>query len=162
FRELRADLLSRGYPFGSATDGEVLLHGYREWGVDGLVARLRGMYAFGLWDAIERKLYLVRDRLGVKPLLYSVRDGALAFASTARGLRAGGFAGDIDEHAVAEFLHFGFITDARCIYGDVVKVPAGSIVEYTGGAPQTRRYWLPPSVDRSCELSFADAVDETE
>jgi asparagine synthase (glutamine-hydrolysing) len=162
FRDLRNDLVARGYRFTSGTDSEVLLHGYREWGLDELVARLRGMFAFGLWDDAAHKFYLVRDRLGVKPLLYSLRDGQLAFASTARALRDSGFAGEIDERAVAEFLHFGFITDARSIYKNVIKVPAGAIVEFADGRPSTRAYWQLPAVDESLSISFAEAVEETE
>ncbi|MFL6273783.1 MAG: asparagine synthase (glutamine-hydrolyzing) [Blastocatellia bacterium] len=162
FRELRDDLIARGYSFRSHTDSEVLLHGYREWGLENLVARLRGMFAFGLWDNPTRKLYLVRDRLGVKPLLYSLCDGQLAFASTARALRDAGLAGEIDERAVAEFLHFGFVTDARSIYKNVIKVPAGAIVEFAGGHLQTRAYWQLPTVDADSSISFRDAVEETE
>ncbi len=162
FRELRTDLTARGYHFTSHTDSEVLLHGYREWGLDSLVSRLRGMFAFGLWDDAARKFYLVRDRLGVKPLLYSLRDGQLAFASTARALRDGGFAGPIDERAVAEFLHFGFVTDARSIYKNVVKVPAGAIVEFADGGLSTRSYWQLPAARPPLSISFAEAVEETE
>src|ERR1044072_1702659 len=162
FRDLRADLARRGYEFASGTDSEVLLHGYREWGLDGLVSRLRGMFAFGLWDDDARKFFLVRDRLGVKPLLYVVRDGQLAFASTARALRVAGFADEIDERAVAEYLHFGFVTDARSIYKGVVKVPAGAIVEWSAGRIQTREYWQLPNVREPSGISFEDAVRETE
>jgi asparagine synthase (glutamine-hydrolysing) len=162
FRELRSDLTACGYRFTSGTDSEVLLHGYREWGLERLVARLRGMFAFGLWDDAARKFYLVRDRLGVKPLLYSLRDGQLAFASTARALRDGGFAGEIDERAVAEFLHFGFVTDAHSIYKNVIKVPAGAIVEFADGNAHTRAYWQLPAADESPSISFAEAVEETE
>ena len=87
FVELRDQLITRGYRFLSATDTEVLIHGYREWGIASLVERLRGMFAIALWDAPSQTLHLVRDRLGVKPLLYVERDGAVAFASTARALR---------------------------------------------------------------------------
>ena len=162
FRELREDLVARGYRFRSHTDSEVLLHGYREWGLDSLVARLRGMFAFGLWDDAARKGYLVRDRLGVKPLLYCHSDGQLAFASTARALRDAGLAGEIDERAVAEFLHFGFVTDARSIYKNVVKVPAGAIVEFGDERLSTRAYWQLPAVDESAPVSFSEAVEETE
>src|SRR5262245_25394757 len=71
FLELRAELRSAGYHFVSNTDTEVLLHGYLEWGLDRLVSRLRGMFAFGLWDQRRRTLYLVRDRLGVKRMVYA-------------------------------------------------------------------------------------------
>ncbi|HKP13148.1 MAG TPA: asparagine synthase (glutamine-hydrolyzing), partial [Blastocatellia bacterium] len=162
FRDLRDDLTSRGHRFRSQTDSEVLLHGYREWGLDAMVERLRGMFAFALWDDERRRAYLVRDRLGVKPLLYSLRDGQLAFASTARALRDGGLAGEIDERAVAEFLHFGFVTDARSIYTQVSKVPAGAIVEFDADHIITRAYWQPPAVNPSLSISFAEAVEETE
>jgi asparagine synthase (glutamine-hydrolysing) len=162
FRALRAELESRGYGFESETDTEVLVHGYREWGADGLVERLRGMFAFALWDARARKLFLVRDRLGVKPLLYARRGPRLAFASTARALRAGGFAGEVDERAFAEFLEYGFVTDARSVYRGVEKVPAASVVEWSGGELRTREYWTPPAASPVPSMSFAEAVDETE
>jgi asparagine synthase (glutamine-hydrolysing) len=162
FRDLRRELVGCGYPFRSHTDSEVLLHGYREWGLEGLVARLRGMFAFGLWDDATQRLYLVRDRLGVKPLLYSFAGEQLAFASTARALADAGLAGEIDERAVAEFLHFGFITDARSIYQNVIKVPAGAIVEFAGGNLHTRAYWQLPAADESLAVSFAEAVEEAE
>jgi len=96
FLDLRNELTGRGYRFSSDTDTEVLIHGYEAWGLDQLVSKLRGMFAFALWDERRRTCFLVRDRLGVKPLLYAVRDDCLAFASTARALKAGGFAEEID------------------------------------------------------------------
>ncbi|HZH32739.1 MAG TPA: asparagine synthase (glutamine-hydrolyzing) [Pyrinomonadaceae bacterium] len=163
FRALRAELEARGCRFRTQTDTEVLLHGYREWGFDELVARLRGMFAIGLWDDEARKLFLVRDRLGVKPLVYAARDGQLAFASTVRALRHGGFAGEIDEQAVAEYLEFGYVTDARAIYEGVAKVPAATIVEWSDGRLQSRVYWTPPEVAaRSSAPAFEEAVEQTE
>ena len=162
FLDLRNELIGRGYNFASDTDTEVLIHGYRAWGLDELVSKLRGMFAFALWDDCKRKCFLVRDRLGVKPLLYSIRDGRLAFASTARALRAGGFAGEIDERAMAEYLEFGFITDERSVYKGVSKVAAAEIVEWSGGEIRRRKYWRAPEVDESREPSFNEAVEETE
>src|ERR1051325_8792858 len=129
FRELRAELEAGGYQFKSHTDTEVMLHGYDAWGLDKLLERMRGMFAFALWDDRKQALFLVRDRLGVKPLLYATRKGQLAFASTARSLRAGGFAGEIDDLALAEYLEFGYVTDQRSIYRNVHKVAAASVVE---------------------------------
>ncbi len=80
FKQLRGELEGRGARFKSRTDTEVLLWGYREWGIDGLVSRIRGMFAFAIWDDGSGTLWLVRDRLGVKPLVYVERNGELAFA----------------------------------------------------------------------------------
>jgi asparagine synthase (glutamine-hydrolysing) len=163
FRKLREELVRRGYEFRSHTDTEVLLHGYREWGIDGLVEKIRGMFAFGLWDDRERKLFLVRDRLGVKPLVYALgRGGAeIAFASTVRALKAGGLPGVIDEQALLEYLEFGFVTDERAIYEGAQKVPAATIVEWADGKIKTRTYWSPPTA-AAVGPSFEEAVLETE
>jgi asparagine synthase (glutamine-hydrolysing) len=162
FLELRRDLISRGYQFKSNTDTEALIHGYLEWGIDELIGKCKGMFAIGLWDNRARKLFLVRDRLGVKPLLFSLRDGKLAFASTARALRAGGFAGEIDEQALMEYLEFGFVTDDRAIYQGVSKVPAATIVEWSNGKVQRREYWATPPVAASEAPTFEEAIEETE
>src|ERR1044071_9660346 len=133
FHELRRDLIAHGCRFHSMTDTEALLHGYRVWGLDAMVARLRGMFAFALWDDERRRLFLVRDRLGVKPLVYVADGRALAFASTAHALKAAGLTGELDAQAIAEYLEFGFITDDRAVYRNVVKVPAAGIVEWSDG-----------------------------
>jgi asparagine synthase (glutamine-hydrolysing) len=161
FHELRAELVAAGYRFHSQTDTEVLLHGYVEWGIDRLVARLRGMFAFGLWDDRRRKLFLVRDRLGVKPLIYSAGSSGIFFASTARALRQAGLADDVDPQAVGEFLEWGYVTDGRTIYRNVSKLPAATILEWTEGAFSTREYWTPPTA-ASKGPSFEEAVEETE
>ncbi len=162
FHELRADLIRSGYRFRSRTDTEVLLHGYREWGVDRLVEKLRGMFAFALWDDHLQTLFLVRDRLGVKPLCYVERAGMLAFSSTPRALRDAGLAGDLDPQALAEFLEFGYVTDERSIYAGVRKLPAATILEWSNGKLQTREYWTPPEARTSGGPRFEDALEETE
>ncbi|HEX5581693.1 MAG TPA: asparagine synthase (glutamine-hydrolyzing) [Gemmatimonadaceae bacterium] len=162
FLDLRAELVAAGHRFRSETDTEVLLEGYRAWGLDGLVERLRGMFAFALWDAPAGRLFLVRDRLGVKPLLYARRGAAIAFASTARALRAAGFAEELDGAAVAEFLEYGYVSDERCIYAGVSKLPAATILEWQGGRVSERRYWAPPAPGSAPRLSFDDAVQRTE
>jgi asparagine synthase (glutamine-hydrolysing) len=162
FKTLRSELEKSGYQFKSQTDTEVLLHGFDAWGIDELVARLRGMFAFALWDDRTEKLFLVRDRLGVKPLVYSLKNGTIAFASTVTAIKAAGFLGDIDEAAVVEYLEFGYVTDGRVIYSGGQKVPAAGIVEWSNGSVATRQYWQPPEVNPTQPLSFKAAVDETE
>jgi asparagine synthase (glutamine-hydrolysing) len=162
FLELRRELESAGFSFRSRSDTEVLVHGYRHWGMQEMLPKLRGMFAIGLWDAKVRKCILVRDRLGVKPLLYAEMGNRLAFASTARALHDTGFAPEIDEDAVAEFLEFGYVTDDRCIYKDVRKVPAGGWIEWQDGQLRESSYWSLPSVDVNSRTSFEEAVERTE
>ncbi len=163
FKELREDLAKKGYAFKSRTDTEVLLHGYAEWGMLELVRRLRGMFAFGLWDDHRRSLFLVRDRLGVKPLVFSATNGTMAFASTTRALRAGGFAGTINDDAILEFMRYGFVTDDQAVYREVRKVPAGAIIQWKNGEWSERRYWELPFLEEAEKpVSFQEAVEVAE
>ncbi len=162
FRDLRRELEQRGRRFRSQTDTEVLVHGYLEWGIDELVARLRGMFAFGLWDALQERLWLVRDRLGVKPLIFSLDEKVIAFASTVPALASGGFGHEIDDLAVAEFLEFGFVSDDRSIYREAAKLAAGSILEWSRGTARVREYWRAPVAPSRLSIGFEEAVEETE
>ena len=162
FLDLRQELEACGHRFRSRCDTEVLVRGYQQWGIDRLVEKLRGMFAFAVWDQARRTLWLVRDRLGVKPLIYTARSGSLAFASTVRALRQAGLAGEIDPAAVAEFLEFGWVTDDRTIYRSVSKLAAGTILEFRDGVIRTRRYWTLPEADEHARITFEEAVEETE
>lgn len=161
-RELRKRLEDCGYRFRSNADTEVLVHGYTEWGVEKLVSLLRGMFAFGIWDETKRKLFLVRDRLGVKPLVVAQRNGTIAFASTIRALRVAGFVSELNDAAIAEFLSLGFVSDERTIYRGAFKVPAASIVEWSNGAIKTSTYWTPDPMQCSSRASFDEAVETAE
>jgi asparagine synthase (glutamine-hydrolysing) len=162
FESLRAELEKRGCRFRSDSDTEVLLHGYRAWGVRPLVQRLRGMFAFGLWDNAARKLYLVRDRLGVKPLVFAARGGEIAFASTVRALKRVGYAGEIDEQALLDVLRWGFVGEPRCIYRAVQKLAPATILEWSDGTFRQSRYWEPPAAQPESRICFAEAVTEVE
>ena len=111
----------------------MLLQGYQQWGIDKLVSRLRGMFAFGVWDSLQRKLYLVRDRLGVKPLIYAAYNGTIGFASTVKALRDAGFVDTVNPSALLEFLEFGWVSDDSTVYTGARKVPAATIVEWHAG-----------------------------
>ncbi|MBV8069601.1 MAG: asparagine synthase (glutamine-hydrolyzing) [Acidobacteriaceae bacterium] len=163
FRELRGELQSYHHCFRSNSDTEVLLHGYRQWGIAGLVSRLHGMFAFGLWDSDTGSLHLVRDRLGVKPLYYvQLANGSVGFASSARALRAAGLASELDADAVAEFLEFGYVTENRCIYRGVHKVLPAHIVSWSHGVIRHSQYWAPHTGNNFNAISFDDAVEQTE
>lgn len=161
FRDLRGQLESSGRRFRSQTDTEVLVEGYLAWGIDELVRRIRGMFAFGLWDDRSRRLFLVRDRLGVKPLVYTIRDGVLSFASTARALRAAGVDEVLDDRAVADVLEYGFVDETHSIYRNIHKLPPATILEFSGGKVSTRRYWDAPQ-PQGQSVAFQDSVERTQ
>lgn len=161
FLEIRKELEERGHRFQSRCDTEVILRGYQEWGVVGLAPKLRGMYAFAVWDHPRRKLTLVRDRLGVKPLLYKVRGNEIAFGSTLPAVQASDPAeARIDPQAILEFLEFGFVTEERCADPGVRKLPPASILEWEDGKTRQWTYWTLP--EEPAKISFEEAVEETE
>src|SRR6185437_14710162 len=104
FPQLRIELQGLGHAFRGHSDTEVLLHAYEAWGLEGL-ERLEGIFAFALWDAARRRLILMRDRLGIKPLFYAWHDGRLAFGSEIKAVLAGGTVDrSLDDQALMEFL----------------------------------------------------------
>jgi asparagine synthase (glutamine-hydrolysing) len=163
FRELRAELEGRGHRFASATDSEVILYAYREWGV-GALDRLVGMFAFGLWDGERRQLLLARDRLGIKPLYYHHAPGRLAFASETKALLAfPDIERRLDPAAVAAFFDFLWVPDPDTMFDGVRKLEPGTYATYRDGALEIKRYWdvpLGPSGhDGGAAVSEADAVE---
>lgn len=162
FQELRAELEQHGHRFRGPCDTEVLLRGYEHWGIQELVRRLHGMFAFAIWDQPRRTLFLVRDRLGVKPLVWTTQNGEIAFGSTLAALTAAGFTGAIESEAVVEFLEFGYVTDANCIFRGLHKLPPATILEWKDGEISQHRYWELPECEESSTISFEEAVEETE
>jgi asparagine synthase (glutamine-hydrolysing) len=153
--ELRDDLMASGHRFRSNSDTEVLLHGYEEWGIERLLAKLRGMFAFGLYDA-RRSLILARDRLGIKPLYYFSADNLVLFASEVKALlRSGVVPDEQDRKALAGFLIAGSIPSPRTIVKSVSCLPPGHWAECKDGQFSVRKYW---DLDCSAEpTSSADA-----
>jgi len=140
---LRQELLNRGHEFSTGSDCETVIHAYEEFG-DAFVDRLRGMFAFALWDARRERLLLGRDRMGEKPLYLAERGDLLYFSSELRPLvEAGVVARELDPLAVNEYLHFGYVPEPRCMLAGVRKLPAAHILTFEGrtGARQERRYW---------------------
>jgi asparagine synthase (glutamine-hydrolysing) len=142
FREVRAELAALGWRFRSDSDTEVVLAAYRQWGLDA-VARFRGMFAFALWDGERRQLHLCRDRFGVKPLYYSVRNGVLAFASESKALNCAGYTDrSVDPVSICEFVQYGYISAPRSALADVATVRPGTICTFDGHLRrQERVYW---------------------
>jgi asparagine synthase (glutamine-hydrolysing) len=142
--ELRKDLLKGGHIFKTDhCDTEVIVHGYEEWGVDGLVSRMDGDFAIGLWDLRKQKLFLIRDRIGVKPLYFSNQNGRVAFASEIKALfNYPGIASEIDLSAMQHYLTFLTTPAPSTMFKGIAKVPAGYLVEVSrNGLVSSRRYW---------------------
>jgi len=161
FKSLRSELEQSGFQFTSNSDTEVLLHGYRAWGIVALARRIEGMFAFGLWDNNEKKLFLVRDRLGVKPLVIARSGSVLAFASTVRALKTADFGGEINSAGMLEYLEFGFLTDDTAIYSDIEKLPPATVLEFSNSRISTTKYWTLDTRTND-RISFNEAVEETE
>ncbi|NBB95351.1 MAG: asparagine synthase (glutamine-hydrolyzing) [Planctomycetes bacterium] len=143
FAELRQELEAGGATFTSDTDTEVLLHGYLAWG-DDVVDRLEGMFALAIWDTRQRRLLLVRDRLGIKPLVYAAGDDYLAFGSEIRAVRASGRpSDDLSPEAAWDFFSYGYVPTPATIYRDIRKLPPACRLTWRDGAIRIDRYWRP-------------------
>src|SRR5258706_11044058 len=143
FRDLRGELERAGAEFRSQSDTEVILAAYRVWGEDCLT-RLRGMFAFGLWDAQKQRLLLVRDPMGIKPLYYYESGTNFLFASEVRTLLDSGFVPrKIDLTGVLSYLTFGSVYEPWTIVEGVQAVPPGHVLRLERGAVSLREYWSP-------------------
>jgi asparagine synthase (glutamine-hydrolysing) len=151
FKELRADLVSRGCTFSTNSDTEVLLRAYETFG-ERCVEYLRGMFAFAIWDEPRQKLFLARDRLGIKPLYYALSNDGILFASEIKGILAGNpskpsFNGDI----LAEFMATRFSAGPQTFYRGIQKLlPAHTLSWTRTDGLRVNQYWqLPTEIDES-------------
>lgn len=143
FGELRKELLARGHRFRTAGDTEVIVHLYEEFGPN-CVTRLRGMFAFAIWDVRTDTLFLARDRIGIKPLYYTLDDHAFLFGSELKALLADTHFRahrEIDLEAVHSYLSFLCVPDPLSIYRGVRKLPAGHTLTLRSGRAEVERYW---------------------
>lgn len=160
YREVQRELEGAGAAMHTGSDTEVVLQAYARWGADSL-RRLRGMFAFAIWDARERRVFLARDRLGVKPLYFAQVAGGLLFASEVRALLATGrVPKKLDAVAVNDYLAFGSVREPRTIVQAIAMLPAASSAELRGGELRIQNYWQPPlQIDSA--VSSQSAVEET-
>ncbi|MDP8922385.1 MAG: hypothetical protein M3O34_05850 [Chloroflexota bacterium] len=140
---IRAELEARGHVHCSRADTETVLHGFEEWGVD-VLRRLDGMFAFAVVDGADGVVTIARDRMGIKPLYYTLRDGALLFASELKALvRAAPIPLDLDPIALDLYLALGYVPVPHCLVAGVRKLPAGSVLTFDGRDLRIRQYWSP-------------------
>jgi len=142
--DLRRDLEKAGHRFRTDhSDTEVLVHGYTEWGINGLIERLDGMFAFGLWDEGEKRLFLVRDRIGIKPVYFSRGGGVFRFASEIKAILSDPtFPRAVEEAAMNHYLSFMVAPAPLTMFKNIFKLPAGHLMEIDNSGRMTaRRYW---------------------
>jgi asparagine synthase (glutamine-hydrolysing) len=171
FADLRAELLQRGHRFRSHGDTEVLVHGYEEWG-DAVVERVQGMFAFGLWDARNRRFLAARDRMGKKPFYFTQirRDGGapplFAFGSELKALvPVPGFDRTVDPAALARYLAFEYVPPPRSIFTGTRKLDAGErlvleLEDDAAAAPAVERYWDLPFPEQHLRIGEEEAAAE--
>lgn len=162
FLDLKAELEAEGHLFRTRSDTEVLLAAWVQWG-PGALDRLRGMYAFAVWDPATETLHLVRDKIGKKPLYYSVTEtGTCLFGSELKALIASSQLDQkIDPQAVADYLTYGYIPDPKSIYSSVRKLPPGHRLEFKRGqSAKIIQYWQPEFVQDQ-NITYEQAVEDT-
>ncbi len=167
--ELRADLERAGRRFRGHSDTEVLVEACAEWGVGATVERLIGMFAFALWDGRERRLSLVRDRLGIKPLYWGRQNGRLVFASELKAFEVlPGWQPELDRDALAAYFRFAYVPTPASIYRGIHKLAPGHVVTVDAeGAARSVAFWsLDAAVERGqaapLEVSDGEACDALE
>lgn len=140
YRELRREL-EKGYSFRSNTDTEVIIAAYLKWGIS-CVDRLNGMFAIALYDRLSSKLYLIRDRIGKKPLYYELEDQNIYFASELKPLMSRpGFKKNINRKVISKYLYQHYINAPETIFSNVMQLEPGTVLEYHLGQIKTWKYW---------------------
>lgn len=161
--EIRPELELEGYSFSGHSDTEVVLNAIHFWGLDKALHRFIGMFAFAVWNAHTKKLYLVRDRLGVKPLYYQKTSDRLIFGSELKALYAHpSFQRDLSHTGLEDFFCFGYTLGDRTVFKDTYKIPAGHYLSISANGETTlEQFWSLDNIQRgSFSGSFEDAVHE--
>lgn len=151
FQELRNTLLAKGHQFASSSDAEVIIHGYEEYGVD-ILQKLRGMFTFAVWDLPRKRLFLARDRIGIKPLHYFSDGSKLVFASEVKAiLNDTTIPRRLNRRALYDYLGFGFVPAPDTMFESIHKLPAGWCLMWENGRLTTSQYW---------DLSFKKEINK--
>ena len=159
FIQLRMELEKQGHAFHSRTDTEVILAAYRQWGV-GCVEHLRGMFAFAIWDAPQRRLFIARDRVGKKPLHYLVDRNGLAFASEPKAFLADpSFEPAPNLEAISAYLSYQYVPSPLSAFEGVRKLPPAHYLVVQDGRIEVSRYWRLSYASKR-RITEAEACDE--
>lgn len=160
FRELRSELAAKGHTFKSTSDGEIIVHLYEEMGA-ACLERLKGMFAFALWDETQQSLFLARDRIGKKPLHYAIYDGGIAFASEIKALlKHPKVVKEIDLSALNKYLTFEYVPAPATIFKSIKKLEPGHYLSYQNGKSEIKKYWDIPLADYPIGFKTEDEYAE--
>ena len=160
FPQLRAEVEAKGHTFHTRTDTETIVHLYEEYGKD-CVKKLRGMFAFAIWDSREKKLFIARDRVGKKPLVYTAQNGSLIFSSELRAVAdAKGVKKEINFAALDLYLALQYIPSPHTIYKNIFKLPPAHTLTVQNGRVTVEQYWDLPLEAKPPEISFGEAKEE--
>lgn len=161
YQDLRRDLIARGHKLYTKSDTEAVLHLYEEFGADCL-QHLRGMFAFAIWDDVEKTLFLARDRVGKKPILYSHQpNGDLIFGSEFTALlKHPSVTREVDPQAIDEYMSYLCVPAPRTAFKSIRKLEPGHWMRWKNGRIETQRYWL-PKFSPKLKISEEEAIEET-
>ena len=163
YQELRRQLIAAGHTFSTQGDAEVMLHGFEQWG-EGVLDRLRGMFAFALYRPATGELFCARDAFGIKPLYYAVEGERILFGSEIKGLITHPRAHrSLNERRLAHWLCMEYLPDEETLFEGVRKLPAGHWLRWRDGRAECGRWFAPrfvPDASRSLEES-AEAIEAT-
>lgn len=161
FQSLRSDLIQKGHLFKTQSDTEVVVHSFEEYGTE-CVQRFNGMFAFALWDLKTETLFLARDRLGVKPLYYSISGGSLIFASEIKALlRHPAVRAQVEVNAIPEYLFCTALSDGRTMFKDIHSLPPGHALVFKNKQLREIEYWDLKAVPLPAEPSFDQCREHT-
>jgi asparagine synthase (glutamine-hydrolysing) len=162
FPELRLELEQKEHKFYTNTDTEVIVHLYEEYGA-GCVRKLRGMFAFAIFDERNRRLLLARDRLGIKPLHYAVSGDQFLFGSEMKSILAvAPELKEINHQALLQYLYWSYIPDPLTAFKNIYKLPPGHVLEWVDGQIQTKQYWDLPRYGTHESSSEEECLEELE
>jgi asparagine synthase (glutamine-hydrolysing) len=162
FPELRGELEKCGHRFYTHTDTEVIVHLYEDLGAD-CVKKLRGMFAFALYDERRRKLLIARDRFGKKPLHYALAGERLLFGSEIKAILAvAPELAEVNHEALLQYMYFGYVPDPLTAFSPIQKLPPGHLLEFEAGMVRTRQYWDLPQYGTHQPSSEEECLEELE
>jgi asparagine synthase (glutamine-hydrolysing) len=160
YKELTAELVSRGHKFRTASDTEVIVHLYEEFGEE-CVSKLRGMFTFAIWDDRKKKLFIARDRVGIKPLYYRIDSKSLLFASEVKAILVDpSVQAELDTAALGSFLTYLYTPGEATAFKNIYKLKPGHYLTVQNGKINTKQYWDLRFPEEPTRKSFADSTAE--